>query len=48
MAICPTYGCGNFECLHCRFNYATTQQLNVVTFKDMEQLLIEQIAREHL
>ena len=48
MTICETFGCGSPSCMNCQFNFVTGQQASIVTLKDMEQLLIEEITRKHL
>ena len=48
MSICQTNACDNGSCMHCQFNLVTGQQACIVTFKDMEQLLIEEITRKYL
>ena len=48
MTLCPISMCDRPNCMHCQYNLVTGQQANIVTFKDMEQFLIEEITRKHL
>ena len=48
MPTCPPNHCGDSKCLHCQYNAETGQQTPMITFKDLEQQLVEKIARELL
>ena len=55
MPNCPNNECRMLSCDHCNTNVATvatgpwtSSGTGTVSFKDLEQMLIEEIARKHL